>query len=707
MENCTQKNKAVPFEVHNTAASLAEKQRAAAFYEALIQEPARFPCSFLLDGTKYQGFGEEFELSGHDTGVVGEKRTDTLWLRHKSGLSVRAECALYANYAAYEWTLYFKNEAAQNSPRISELRAADWVIPGRGARLRGILGDARNEEYGSGDGSLSPTYGMNNQPYDVPLAMGLPYELRSKGGCACNHEFPYFKIQTQTGGAMVAIGWPGQWKASFLAGKEGVRFTAAQEYLDTYLYPQEELRTPLVCFVLFDEDDEDRQTNLWRHFFMDCNMPRQNGKISQPVVCGTSFGNTEVDPNGTDLMVHATEDNQIARIRAYRQQGIHLDYWWMDAGWYTADVEDNPPKVYDDYAFTGTWKVREKDFPTHLKAISDCMAQENGKTLLWFEPERCGLRADTLKNDGSTLKREWLLNHAFTMPRPRAEGVVELPIQFVNLGNPEAYDWLKKQIFKVLEEGNIAVYREDHNIRPLEFWLKTDEPDRIGMTENNYIVAHLKLWDELREHFDDMILDSCASGGRRNDLESMRRAVPLHITDFFIGDLTRRQAVHQALFRWFPYFKAETSLEGRVNDYELRCGLTPWTNLGMDSLNMTPQQQEKIKRYLKEWADVKELFYADYYPLLDWNIDEGQWLAYEFIDPVTQVGFVQAYRRPLCENAEQALVLKGLQAEKTYRITNLTTGEETVACGAQLMRDGAVVRLPEAPAAATLKISVV
>ena len=51
-------------------------------------------------------------------------------------------------------------------------------------------------------------------------------------------------------------------------------------------------------------------------------------------------------------------------------------------------------------------------------------------------------------------------------------------------------------------------------------------------TENLYIQGHLAFWDELRRRHPALRIDSCASGGRRNDLETMRRAVPLLRNDF-------------------------------------------------------------------------------------------------------------------------------------------------------------------------------
>ncbi len=694
------RNRAVPFAVHNTAATAAECERAAAFYHTMLEEPAAFPCSFALDDKAYKGFGEDFRLMTRLTHEEKLKITDQLSFRHTpSGLSVSAVCALYPQHAACEWTLWFKNETGNDSPRISDLNGCDVVLPGVRARLRGILGDARNESYGAGDMVGGSTYGMNNEPYDRPLPMGLPTEMHPVGGCSCNHESPYFNIQTTAGNVSVAIGWPGQWKATMLSGPEGVRLTTGQQTLDAFLYPGERIRTPLTCLVFTDDDNEPRRVNLWRRFMMECNMPRKAGVISQPTLSSASVH--------TSNTCFATEENQIECIRDLRENGIAIDNWWMDAGWYYTSLDGRKrPFVGDDYVFLGDWLPRKEDFPTGMKAISDCMAETGGNTLLWFEPERFSLEEDLLKEDGSTLRKEWLLKGYEEAVRPREDGALIMPIRFVDLGNREAEDWLFERIAGVMERGGIGIYREDHNIRPLGFWQATDTPGRTGITENKYMVGHLRLWDRLRERFDGMIIDSCASGGRRNDLETMRRAVPLHYTDFFIYDMTRQQAVQSALFTVYPYFKSGYACEPEkmeLFDYNMRSGMTPFTMVNTRPDLYTGEAGERARAYVQEWRAVNQSFYADYYMLTEWNVDDASPLAYEFIDPVTGEGFVQVYRRPQCDEPVITLPLKGLQPEKKYRLTGYGCALDLVADGAALAR-GLEVLLDTAPSAATIRI---
>lgn len=73
---------------------------------------------------------------------------------------------------------------------------------------------------------------------------------------------------------------------------------------------------------------------------------------------------------------------------------------------------------------------------------------------------------------------------------------------------------------------------------PAPVWAECDAAagdDRKGFTENQYVSGYLTLWDELIERYPDMMIDSCASGGGRNDLETLRRSVPLHCSDFWMA----------------------------------------------------------------------------------------------------------------------------------------------------------------------------
>ncbi|MFI5385386.1 MAG: alpha-galactosidase, partial [Fimbriimonadales bacterium] len=88
--------------------------------------------------------------------------------------------------------------------------------------------------------------------------------------------------------------------------------------------------------------------------------------------------------------------------------------------------------------------------------------------------------------------------------------------QLLDLGNPQAWTWLVEHFDKLLVDNGIDLYRQDFNMDPLSFWRGNDAPDRQGITEIKYVTGYLAYWDELRRRHPNMLIDSCASGGRRN-----------------------------------------------------------------------------------------------------------------------------------------------------------------------------------------------
>ena len=86
---------------------------------------------------------------------------------------------------------------------------------------------------------------------------------------------------------------------------------------------------------------------------------------------------------------------------------------------------------------------------------------------------------------------------------------------------------------------------------PLDLWRQNDAPDRQGITENHHVTGYLAYWDELLRRHPGLLIDSCASGGRRNDLETMRRSVPLWRTDFRL-DPVGTQCHSYGISFWLP-----------------------------------------------------------------------------------------------------------------------------------------------------------
>ena len=126
----------------------------------------------------------------------------------------------------------------------------------------------------------------------------------------------------------------------------------------------------------------------------------------------------------------------------------------------------------------------------------------------------------------------------------------------MNLGNEEAWEYCFETLSKLIEELNIDCYRQDFNFSPLAYWRKNDDPDRKGISEIKHINGMYRLWDELLKKFPHMIIDDCASGGRRIDIETLRRSIPLWRSDLQCPanyDIEGSQNHNLSFNLWMPY----------------------------------------------------------------------------------------------------------------------------------------------------------
>lgn len=194
------------------------------------------------------------------------------------------------------------------------------------------------------------------------------------------------------------------------------------------------------------------------------------------------------------------------------------------------------------------------------------------------------------------------------------------------------------------------------------------------MTEIRHVTGYLAYWDELRRRHPDMLIDSCASGRRRNDVETMRRAVPLWRSDYAY-EAIGHQCMMYGLSLWLPYHGTGTVFTRNASYYG--SGPTPvepyafWSNacqgtgMGID-VRLKELDYAAIRRLLEQWRRIAPNYYGDFYPLTPWTRDPTAWMAWQFDRPEAGAGVVQAFRRH--ESFYEAVLAKGSMVAAQYAI---------------------------------------
>jgi len=299
--------------------------------------------------------------------------------------------------------------------------------------------------------------------------------------------------------------------------------------------------------------------------------------------------------------------------------------------------------------------------------------------LLWFEPERVG-------NPNSWLGKnhpEWLLPGS-------SHG------DLLDEGNPEAWAWLVNHIDSMIKSEGIDWYREDMNGGgPLPAWRKNDAPDRQGIIENMYVQGHLAFWDELKRRNPHLRIDACASGGRRNDLETMKRAVPLLRSDFqwhWMENVVRgNQGQTYGLSSWLPFQGTGVYF---YDTYRMRSFYMAGFGMGQ----LTPENTTAQQQAYSECAKIApDMLFGDYYPLTPYSVDSIQWIGWQFDRPEEGTGVIQAFRRKSCEDSVKTFPLKGLDSSAQYELINFDKPEPIVLKGEELTEKGLEVEIKEKP----------
>lgn len=633
-----------------TAAEIgrARDWAAARFGDAASGSLAGVPFSFTYGGKPSADLLGTWKVERRSR-KLDDARTErtATWTDPAGGLILTCRAVEYADFPTVEWTLHFKNGGPADTQVLADILAID-------AGFERPAGGEFTLHHSKGDSCTADSY----RPYVDALPPGDVKQFAPAGGRPTNGAFPFWNVEMPGGGLIAVVGWPGQWSARLERDADRtLRIRGGQELARFVLHPGEEARSPLVALQFYD-GDWIRGQNIWRRWMVAHVIPRPGGKLVPTHYAGCW---------SNDLQPRA--ETEIAILDGFVREGVKLDFWIIDAGWYPDG---------GSWPNTGTWEVDPAQFPMGIREVSDHARANGMKFVLWFEPERAA---------GGT----WLTeNHPEWVLGGKGGGLV-------NLGDPEAWKWVLERIDGLLVSQGIDAYRQDFNIDPLPCWRGADTPDRLGLTEMKHVMGYLAYWDELLRRHPDMWLDSCASGGRRNDLETLRRSVPLLRSDAFDSPITQ-QCHTYGLSLWVPYYGSGL---GASDPYWFRSCIFPASRVGWDT-RKKDLDYPLLRRMVAEFRRVERYLLGDYYPLTPYSMEKKAWIAWQFDRPEVGEGMVQAFRREDCAEESRALELGGLDRGAAYAVESLDTGKTQEMSGRDLMEGGLRVTIAERPGSALL-----
>ncbi len=571
------------------------------------------------------------------------------WTNPQTRLTVTMKSVEFEDFPARDWTLYFENRGEIDTPVIENVQAADLTLssPPAGGRFR-----------------LHRTYGGPAKPSDfepsvVALDEKTPLSLNPGHGRSSSQCFPFFRIDTRRGSAILAIGWSGMWKADFVCpDARQLHVTAGLAKTHFILHPGERVRGPRILLLAWPGESAESNARfrelVFKHY-----AARRGGRTPLPTLfCNTCF------TRGGGWLNECNAANQISLINAYTPLGLEAlltDAGWFEGGW---------------PAGAGNWNPRKDAYPDGMAPVA-AAARDKGMVYgLWFEPERVVA--------GTELHRthpEWLLS---SRGQPQET-------YLLNFGLPQVQEHFFHIVKGFMDLPGFRFYRQDFNMDPLPYWRHTDAPDRQGVTEMKYIEGLYAYWDRIAETWPDSLREECASGGNRIDLETVRRMHLHQKTDYWF-DNEADQGALWGLSQYLPNSTVVAHLN-RMDDYSFHSTLA--SSLCMGWIADAPDfDAARGKKLLDRYLQVRHLLVGAWYPMLPYSRDSGEWIGSQFHRRDLDAGMLLVFRHAESPYRTVDVALRGVRPEATYELASDSTGRRWRATGEELSRS-LMITIPE------------
>lgn len=225
------------------------------------------------------------------------------------------------------------------------------------------------------------------------------------------------------------------------------------------------------------------------------------------------------------------------------------------------------------------------------------------------------------------------------------------------------------------------------------------------MSEIRHVEGLYAMWDDLLARHPGLIIDNCASGGRRIDLETISRSIPLWRSDvqcYPNFSLTAMQNQTHGLSLWVPL---STGCATELTTYAFRSALGPGMVIPWSDRGFEPEQDFPLtwcRQMLNELEVVRPYFFGDFYPLLEFSLADDSWALWQFDRPDLGEGMVLALRRPASPFARLETPLRGLVAQGRYELHWLDGDVRQQVSGRDLLDRGLGFAIAEKPGSALL-----
>jgi len=596
----------------------------------------RLPASFVYGGVPSSEllarWPREDKAPTEENGRIIHEVT---WHEPGGGLAATWRAVVFRNWPAVECRWFFTNEGKTNTQVLSRVLALDLETstPANTARLLRCSG-------GLDGGMTSESLGFELAETRLGSAT-----LSAAGGRSSNRDLPFFLVHNdqESDGLFVGVGWSGQWQAHLEASNPArpLGLTVEMPGLAARLAPGERIMSPSILIGTY-HGEMSRGWNTLRRILYEEYVPTLSGKKPLPPVSWNSW-----------FIFENRITADLLKSQADLAAAAGVEYFCIDAGWFDGDFPEG----------VGNWTLNRAKFPEGLGAVGRHVTAKGMKLGLWFEPERVAANTRLAREHPEWLHRDLL-----------------------DLGNPKAREWVFEMMRQFIEEGGVKWIRFDFNTDPLAAWEAADEPGRRGLSQIRHIMGLYELLDRLIRTWPDLLIEGCASGGRRIDLETIRRAHTFWKSDDTVNLPVLR--LHQTGANTFlPGGLLNANVLPANLEFDVHSLFGGPLGLRCDWARLSAEQRQGLARLIEQYKQMRRLLNGDFFPLFSQSRKEDGWVGWQFQAPSGEEGVVVLLRPPGCAYRAVDVRLHGLTEVERYRISplGLTPSQPVILLGRQLL----------------------
>jgi alpha-galactosidase len=199
----------------------------------------------------------------------------------------------------------------------------------------------------------------------------------------------------------------------------------------------------------------------------------------------------------------------------------------------------------------------------------------------------------------------------------------------------------------------------------------------VGITQIKHIMGMYEIWDRLLERHPDLVIDNCSSGGKRIDIETMKRSIPFFRSDYQCNFNENPEVLQTHNSNSSVYIPSMGCTSKTKSDtYAARSSFS--TSWGGAFYNREFQSMDEAdfawaKKTVDEYKRIRRYFSKDFYNHASAVFDPTAWVVWQYHDAEANRGILMAFRRERSPFSSVEITLKGIDENSRLEFLNLDT----------------------------------